>query len=159
MIYLVNTRQFIAYQQIKTEFATNYIILIIIHWKISINLMINSKKLFTSYVCCIFHSALVALRPIITKYKCFKRQFLIDIFNFKIAMNLTKTLFEAYKEEWVNPKYNWDAWIIAWHTILASVVSGVNLLFIDVLLLVSYVAILLEGHPVYRYWIDLVINF
>ena len=44
MISLTNNRMFIANQRIKTAFATNDIILIIIHWKISINLLINSKK-------------------------------------------------------------------------------------------------------------------
>ena len=41
---MINTRQFVANQQIKTGFATNGIILIIIHRKISINLFINSQK-------------------------------------------------------------------------------------------------------------------
>ena len=38
---------------------------------------------------------------------------------------------EASKEEWVNPKYNWNAWIIEQHTILASVVLEVNPLFLE----------------------------
>ena len=42
--FLINTRQFIANQQIKSAFATNCIILI--HWKISINLFINSQRHF-----------------------------------------------------------------------------------------------------------------
>ena len=50
---MINNGQFIANQQIKTVFATNVIILTIIKWKISINLFINSQKLFT--VQCIFN--------------------------------------------------------------------------------------------------------
>ena len=36
--------QFIVILQIKTAFAVNGIILTIIHWKISINLFVNSQK-------------------------------------------------------------------------------------------------------------------
>ena len=43
-------KQLIANQWIKTAFATIGIILTIIHWKISINLIINFQKLFTVYV-------------------------------------------------------------------------------------------------------------
>ena len=46
MISLINTTQSIAIQQLKSAFATNGIILTNIHWKISINLLINSKKIF-----------------------------------------------------------------------------------------------------------------
>ena len=47
---MINTRQFIANQQIKTAFVTNCIILTIIHWKLLINLSINSKKLQCSLI-------------------------------------------------------------------------------------------------------------
>ena len=48
MTSLINTGRFIVNKQIKEVFATNGIILIKIHWKISINLFINSqKKLYT----------------------------------------------------------------------------------------------------------------
>ena len=47
MISLIDTKQFIANQQIKTAFVTNCNILTIIHWKISINLLINSQKLLS----------------------------------------------------------------------------------------------------------------
>ena len=36
--------KFIANQKMKAAFATNGIILTIIHWKISINLLTNSQK-------------------------------------------------------------------------------------------------------------------
>ena len=39
-----------ANQQIKTAFATNGIILNTIHWKIAINLIIISQKLFTNQI-------------------------------------------------------------------------------------------------------------
>ena len=44
--FLINARQFIANQQINTTFATKCIILTIIHWKNSINLMIYSQKIY-----------------------------------------------------------------------------------------------------------------
>ena len=44
---LINTKQFNGNQQIKTAFATNSIIFIIIHWKVSINLFITSQKVCT----------------------------------------------------------------------------------------------------------------
>ena len=47
VISLINARQFIANQQIKTAFTTNGIMLGIIHWKISIILFVNSQKPFT----------------------------------------------------------------------------------------------------------------
>ena len=47
---IVNTRQFNANQQIKTALPTNGIILTKIHWKISINFLINSPKHFTVYI-------------------------------------------------------------------------------------------------------------
>ena len=45
--YQINTSQLIENQQIKTAFAINGIMLTMIHWKISINLLINFQKLFT----------------------------------------------------------------------------------------------------------------
>ena len=54
MIFLINTRQLIANQQIKTAFATNGIMLTLIHQKTSINLLINSLNLFTSSVFILF---------------------------------------------------------------------------------------------------------
>ena len=50
MVSLINTRQFVANKQIKIEFSVNGITLIIIHWKISINLLINSLRYFTVYI-------------------------------------------------------------------------------------------------------------
>ena len=47
---MINTRQLIANQQIKAAFETDGIIFTIVHWKISINLLINSQKLFTVYI-------------------------------------------------------------------------------------------------------------
>ena len=44
------TRELIANQQLKTAFATNGIIPTIIHWKISIILLINSQKHFTVWL-------------------------------------------------------------------------------------------------------------
>ena len=44
LVYVINTRQLIANQQ-------RGIMLIIIHWKISINLSINSKKKFKVKFC------------------------------------------------------------------------------------------------------------
>ena len=44
---IIDKRQFIANKQIKTVFATNSILLIIINWKTSINLLINSQFIFT----------------------------------------------------------------------------------------------------------------
>ena len=54
--FMINTREFIVIQQIKTAFDTNGIILTIIHWKISINLLINFQKTFTMYICIFFNS-------------------------------------------------------------------------------------------------------
>ena len=45
--FSINTRQFNANEQIKTAFATNGTILTIIHWKISINLFIDSQEFIT----------------------------------------------------------------------------------------------------------------
>ena len=51
MISLINTRQLITNQQIKTTFTNGIIltILTIIRWKFSINLLINLQKRFTVY--------------------------------------------------------------------------------------------------------------
>ena len=47
---MINTKQFIANQQIKVAFTTNDIILTIIHWEILIDSLINLQKLFTAQV-------------------------------------------------------------------------------------------------------------
>ena len=50
MISLINTRQLIANKQLKAKFATNVIILAIIHCKISINSFVNSQRFFTVFI-------------------------------------------------------------------------------------------------------------
>ena len=47
---MINIRQLIANQRIKTTLVTNGIILTIIHWKNSINILINSQKIYISKI-------------------------------------------------------------------------------------------------------------
>ena len=108
----------------KFEITVIYKVFLKIQITTLIIIVINSLKISYKNI----RSSFIMMRCMVYDTKeSFIHKTCVFLINF---CKLHSFYIEASKEEWVNSGNYWGAWVIAWSTIFALVVSGVKPLFL-----------------------------